>query len=44
MEEVGVSPIFHSSEAFLWNPQIEGIVRNSVGSRYSFKNAYVAAE
>ncbi|OYQ66507.1 peptide ABC transporter substrate-binding protein [Aerococcus sp. 1KP-2016] len=44
MEEVGVAPIFHSSEAFLWNPQLEGIVRNSVGSRYSFKNAYVAAE
>lgn len=44
MEEVGVSPIFHSSEAFLWNPQIEGIIRNSVGSRYNFKNAYVAAE
>lgn len=44
MEEVGISPIFHSSEAFLWNPQIEGIVRNSVGSRYSFKNAYVVAE
>lgn len=41
VNELGVAPIYHSSEAFLWNPDIKDIVRHSVGARYDFKNAYV---
>lgn len=41
MDELGVAPLYHSSEAFLWNPKVKGIVRHSVGARYDFKNAYV---
>lgn len=41
MNDLGVAPLYHSSEAFLWNPNIKGIVRHSVGARYDFKDAYV---
>ena len=41
MDELGVAPLYHSSEAFLWNPNVKGIVRHSVGARYDFKNAYI---
>lgn len=41
VNELGVAPIYHSSEAFLWNPEVKDIIRHSVGARYDFKNAYV---
>lgn len=44
VNDVAVAPLYHSSEAFLWDPAIQGIVRHSVGARYDFKDAYVTAE
>ena len=41
MDELGVAPLYHSSEAFLWNPDVKGIIRHSVGARYDFKQAYI---
>ncbi|QNQ84197.1 peptide ABC transporter substrate-binding protein [Lactobacillus sp. PV037] len=42
LDQQGVSPLYYQGEAWLVRPDIKGIIYNSAGANYNFKNAYVA--
>ena len=41
MNDVGISPIYHQATAWMVNPKVKGIVYNSAGANYNFKEAYI---
>lgn len=41
MDDQGVSPLYHQTQAWLVNPNVKGVVYNGAGAAYSFKTAYV---
>ena len=41
LEEVALIPLYQKGEAMLRDPKIKGININSVGARYSYKDAYI---
>lgn len=41
LNQQGVSPLYHQTEAWLVRPNIKGIIYNGAGLNYNFKNAYV---
>lgn len=41
IEDAALIPLYQKGEAMLRNPKIKDITINSVGARYSYKNAYI---
>lgn len=41
LEDAALIPLYQKGEAMLRNPKIEGIGINSVGARYTYKDAYI---
>ena len=41
LEDAALIPIYQKGEAMLRNPKIKGIGINSVGARYTYKDAYI---
>lgn len=42
MNEQGIAPIYQQSLATLVKPKVKGVVYNSAGVNYNFKNAYIS--
>ena len=42
LDQQGASPLYYQGQAWLVRPDIKGIIYNSAGANYNFKNAYVA--
>lgn len=41
LKDSGITPLFQQSEPWLINKSLKGLVYNSAGANYNFKNAYV---
>nr|WP_323714857.1 hypothetical protein [Pediococcus inopinatus] len=41
MQDQGVAPIYQSTQAQLWNKKVTGLVHNSAGIYYDYKNLVV---
>ncbi|MFT8648667.1 MAG: peptide ABC transporter substrate-binding protein, partial [Liquorilactobacillus nagelii] len=42
MNDQGIAPIYQQSLATLVKPKVKGVVYNSAGVNYNFKNAYIS--
>ena len=41
MQDQGVAPIYQSTQAQVWNQNVKGLVHNSAGIYYDYKNLNV---
>ena len=42
IQEQGISPLYQQATAWMVNPKVKGVIYNSAGANYNFKNAYVS--
>lgn len=41
MEDAGTTPIYHQATAWMINTKVKGVIYNSAGANYNFKDAYI---
>ena len=42
IQEQGISPLYQQATAWMVKPNVKGVIYNSAGANYNFKNAYVS--
>lgn len=42
IQEQGISPLYQQATAWMVKPKVKGVIYNSAGANYNFKNAYVS--
>ena len=42
IQEQGISPLYQRATAWMVKPKVKGVIYNSAGANYNFKNAYVS--
>ena len=42
IQEQGISPLYQQATAWMVKPKVKGVIYNSAGANYNFKNAYIS--
>ena len=42
MNDQGVAPLYQQATAWMIKPKVKGVIYNSAGANYNFKNAYIS--